>query len=112
MLQVSQFKLKVQGSSSQKTLFGLHQSPHAIWKYLTENLCNYDLLQAPFDSCLFIGEKRFLGVHIGCDTKYGFVKMIQKGLIKQSLQTLGLNVGTANRKFTPAKGKPFAKNLH
>ncbi|KAL7448187.1 hypothetical protein ACHAXS_000133, partial [Conticribra weissflogii] len=29
--------------------------------------------------------------------------MTQKGLIKQVFETLGLNVGTANGKFTPAK---------
>ncbi len=33
----------------------------------------------------------------------GFLNMMQKGLIKQVLETLGLNVGTANGKFTPAK---------
>ena len=40
-----------------KTLYGLHQSPRAFWKYLTEKLGNYGLPQAPFGPCLFIGEK-------------------------------------------------------
>ncbi len=38
--------------------------------------------------------------------------MTQKGLIKKVLGTLGLNVGTANGKFTPDKGKPLAKHVH
>ncbi len=40
-----------------KTLFGLHQSPCAFWKYLTKKLGNCGLPQAPFDPCLFICEK-------------------------------------------------------
>ena len=40
-----------------KTLYGLRQSPRAFWKYLTEKLANCGLSQAPFDPCLFIGEK-------------------------------------------------------
>ncbi len=38
-----------------KTLYGLHQSPCAFWRYLTEKLGNCGLPQAPFDPCLFIG---------------------------------------------------------
>ncbi len=40
-----------------KTLYGLHQSPCAFWKYLTKKLGNCGLPQAPFDPCLFICEK-------------------------------------------------------
>ncbi len=40
-----------------KTLYGLCQSPHVFWKYLTEKLDNGGLHQAPFDPCLFIGKK-------------------------------------------------------
>ncbi len=45
----------------------------------------------------------FLGVHIKCNPNTGLLNMTQKGLIKQVLEILGLNVGTANGKFTPAK---------
>ncbi len=38
--------------------------------------------------------------------------MMQKGQIKQVLETLGLDVGTANRKLTHAEGKPLAKHVH
>ncbi len=37
-----------------KTLYGLHHSPLACWKYKL-GICG--LPQAPFDPCLFIGEK-------------------------------------------------------
>ncbi len=40
-----------------ETFYGLRQSPHAFWKYLTEKLDNCGLPQAPFDPCLFIGEE-------------------------------------------------------
>ncbi len=40
-----------------KTLYGLHQSPHAFWKYLTESLGNCGLPQVPFDPCLSIGKR-------------------------------------------------------
>ncbi len=40
-----------------KTLYGLRRSPCAFWKYLTQKLGNCGLPQAPFDPCLFIGEK-------------------------------------------------------
>ncbi len=40
-----------------KTLYGLCQSPFAFWKYLTEKLGNCGLPQAPFNPCLFFGEK-------------------------------------------------------
>ncbi len=38
--------------------------------------------------------------------------MTQRGLIKRVLETLGLDVGTLNGKFTPAKGKPLVKHVH
>ncbi|KAL7447790.1 hypothetical protein ACHAXS_000093, partial [Conticribra weissflogii] len=38
--------------------------------------------------------------------------MTRKGLIKQVLETFGLDVGTANGKITSAKGKPLAKHVH
>ncbi len=37
--------------------------------------------------------------------------MMHKGLIKQVLETLGLDIGTSNGKFTPAKRKPLAKHV-
>ncbi len=37
--------------------------------------------------------------------------MSQEGLIKQVLETLGLDDKTANGKFTPAKGKPLVKHV-
>ncbi len=54
----------------------------------------------------------FLGVHIKRDPKTGFLNMMQKGLIKQVLETLGLDVGTTNGKFTPVEGRPPAKDAH
>ncbi len=39
------------------TLYGLHQSPHAFWKYVTEKIGNCGLTHDPFDSSLFIGRK-------------------------------------------------------
>ncbi len=38
--------------------------------------------------------------------------MMQKEHIKQELENFGLNVGTANGKFTPAKEKPLSKHVH
>ncbi|KAL7460356.1 hypothetical protein ACHAXS_000812 [Conticribra weissflogii] len=38
--------------------------------------------------------------------------MIQKGLIKRMMKTLGLDFGTANGKFIPTKRKPLAKHVH
>ncbi len=52
----------------------------------------------------------FLGVHIKRDPNTGFLNITPKGLIKQLLETLGLDVGTANGKLTPAKGKPLANH--
>ncbi|KAL7448319.1 hypothetical protein ACHAXS_000145, partial [Conticribra weissflogii] len=144
---------KVQSSLSQKTLYGLHHSLCAFWIYLTEEVGHCGLPQAPFNPCLFIGEKvivicyiddlffwarnekdavdlsvqfytkgfdpdqdgdaaRFLGVHIEHDPNTGFLNMMQKRLIKQMLETFVLNIGTANGKITPAKGKPLAKHTH
>ncbi len=121
---------------------GLCQSSWATWKYLTDKLGNFGLPQAPFDPCLFIGKKviviwwsdflglsvqlcakgvdleqkdaaaGFLRVHIKRDPETGFLKMMQKGLTKRVLKTLGLNVGTTNGKFISAKGKPLVKHVH
>jgi hypothetical protein len=38
-----------------KTLYGLHQSPRAFWKYITVKLESCRLKQSKFDPCLFIG---------------------------------------------------------
>jgi hypothetical protein len=38
-----------------RTLYGLHQSPHAFWLYLTEKLERCGLKQSQLDPCLFIG---------------------------------------------------------
>ncbi len=54
----------------------------------------------------------FLSVHFEHNPNTGFLNMTQKGVIKQMFETLGLDVGTANGKFTPAKGKPLAKHVH
>ncbi|KAL7461061.1 LOW QUALITY PROTEIN: hypothetical protein ACHAXS_001497, partial [Conticribra weissflogii] len=55
---------------------------------------------------------KFLGVHNKCNPNFGFMNMMQKGTIKQVLETLGLNIGNANGNFTPAKRKPLAKHMH
>ncbi|KAL7448901.1 LOW QUALITY PROTEIN: hypothetical protein ACHAXS_000176 [Conticribra weissflogii] len=51
----------------------------------------------------------FLAVYIERNPKTRFLNM---GVIKQELETLCLNVGTANGKFTPGEGKHFAKHVH
>ncbi len=38
-----------------KTLYGLHQSPRAFWKYITKKLESCGLKQSKFNPCLFIG---------------------------------------------------------
>ncbi len=55
---------------------------------------------------------RFLGIHIKRNPKTRFLNMAQKGLIKWVLETISLDVGNANEKFTPAKGKPHSKHAH
>ncbi len=55
---------------------------------------------------------RVLGVHIKRNPETRFLKMTPICLIKWVLETLGLNVGTANGKITPAKGKPLIKHVH
>ncbi len=137
----------------EKTFYGLCQSPHAVRKFLNDNLGNCGLPQAPFDPCLFIGKTvieirqvddlifwarnekdvvelavqlhaegddleqkddaaGFLGLFIEHDPNTGFLNKMQKGLIKQVLETTDLDVGTTNGKFTPAKGMPLAKDAH
>ncbi len=54
----------------------------------------------------------FLGDYIEQDCKTGFLDMIQKSFISSVLQTLNLNVGTANGKFIPTKVKPLTKHVH
>ncbi len=54
----------------------------------------------------------FPGVDMKHNCKNGFLNMTRKCLIKQVSEALGLNVGTTNRKFTPADGKPLTKHLH
>ncbi len=49
----------------------------------------------------------FLGVHIECNHMTGFLKILQKGLIKQVSKTLDPDDGTENENFTPVKGKIF-----
>jgi hypothetical protein len=40
-----------------KTLYGLHQSPCAFWKYLVEKMAICGMVQSKLDPCLFVGEK-------------------------------------------------------
>ncbi len=54
----------------------------------------------------------YLGVNIEHDPNTGFLIMMQKGLIRQVLETLGLYVETAYGNVIPAKGKPLAKHKH
>ncbi len=49
--------------------------------------------------------------HSERDPKTGFLNLMQKDLIKQVLENIGLDVGAANGKFTSPKGKPLAKNV-
>ncbi len=51
-------------------------------------------------------------MHIKHDPNTGFLNVMQNNLIKRVLETLGLNVGTANGKFNHAEGKPLAKHVH
>jgi hypothetical protein len=47
-----------------KTLYGLWQSPHAVWKYITKNLETCGLEQSNFDPCLFVGTKVICVVYV------------------------------------------------
>ncbi|KAL7449554.1 hypothetical protein ACHAXS_000207, partial [Conticribra weissflogii] len=53
-----------------------------------------------------------LGVQLKQYPKTGFLNMVQKGLIKQVLKTIGLKVGTANETLPTVKGKPLCKHVH
>ncbi len=54
----------------------------------------------------------FLRFHIKHDPNTEFLNMMQKGLVNSVFEILGLDVGTANGKFTPVKGKPLDKHAH
>ncbi len=47
-----------------KTLYGLHQSPQAFWKYITEMLEACGLEQSKFEPCLFVGTKVICVVYV------------------------------------------------
>ncbi len=47
-----------------------------------------------------------------CNSKTGFLNMMQKDLMKQVLETLDLDIGIANGRFTPVEGKPLVKHAH
>ena len=40
-----------------KTLYGLRQSPRALWKYMVEKMEACGMKQSELDPCLFVGEK-------------------------------------------------------
>jgi hypothetical protein len=40
-----------------KTLYGLHQSPRAFWKYMVEKMEKCNMPQSSLDPCLFIEDK-------------------------------------------------------
>ena len=42
---------------STKTLYGLRQSPHSFWKYLTKAIKACGMEVSKIDPCLFVGEK-------------------------------------------------------
>ncbi len=46
-----------QGMKLKQTLYGLRQSPHIFWLYLTEKLERCGLKQTQLDPCLFIGKR-------------------------------------------------------
>jgi hypothetical protein len=84
------FKLK-------KTFFGLHQSPQAFWKYITEKLEACGLEQSKFDPCLFVGTKVILVIYV--DNIIFGVKT-QRISIAQQCNCVSL-VLTLNRKAMP-----------
>ena len=53
-----------QRNVSNKTLYGLRQSPRAFWKYITQKLETCGLEQSKFDPCLFVGEKVICVVYV------------------------------------------------
>jgi hypothetical protein len=48
-----------------KTLYGLHQSPCAFWKYLVEKMEIGGMAQSKLDPCLFVGEKVICISYVG-----------------------------------------------
>ena len=48
-----------------KTIYGLHQSARAFWKYLTKKLELCGLNQSEFNPFLFVKEKVVLIVYVG-----------------------------------------------
>ena len=52
----------------------------------------------------------FLGVALSQDEETGLMEMKQVGLIDRVIETLGLDDGMANGKFTPAESTPLVKD--
>ena len=50
------FRKKGQVLKLKETLYGLHQSPRAFWKYLVKKMEICGMPQSDLDPCLFIGE--------------------------------------------------------
>jgi hypothetical protein len=51
------FRIPGKVSKLKKTLYGLHQSPCAFWKYLFEKMVICGMVQSKLDPSLFVGEK-------------------------------------------------------
>jgi hypothetical protein len=51
----------------------------------------------------------FLGVKLTRDNTTGLIEMKQTGLIDRVIESMGLDVGTVNGKWTPAEAKPLVK---
>ena len=52
----------------------------------------------------------FLGVKLTRDNTTGLIEMKQTGLIERVIESMGLDVGTVNGKWTPAEAKPLVKD--
>ena len=52
----------------------------------------------------------FLGVKLTRDNTTGLIEMKQTGLIDRVIESMGLDAGTVNGKWTPAEAKPLVKD--
>ncbi len=66
-----------------KTLYGLHQSPCAFWKYLTEKLCKCSLPQSLFYPCLYICKKAIAICYVD---NLIFWARNEKGIVELAIQ--------------------------
>jgi hypothetical protein len=74
-----------------KTLYGICQSPRAIWKYITVKLKACDLKQLKFDTCLFIGPDVICVVYVD-DLIFWSKDVPQINQVAMELRELGVDL--------------------